>query len=322
MFERKSLKQLERGRMVSLFKEVRLVFLIFLAGCVGSCSKAGRVADARTGAHTEDATVETEDIVKENEKDVESVSNYSDLPDAGTFQPDFSPQRPDLGRFDVKKCFSFVPDDWCEGDYPVPDTPCEREGVVRCTNEGAEVAGGSAKRRRFCARPNFVRCEKNDDGSLVWKMYPVPQSLAKDPKAKVLCQENERGTHFCQDTIIVEGGCVDGVFCSPQLRLCESYMVHHPFCDGSLMIDCLYPEEVQDEGIKNLFVETFLREYKEFANCRYRWPTVFCRPTVPSCVPGGWEDDDPSNDIYEGICITNEDCTIRCGVGSEICAYR
>jgi hypothetical protein len=307
--------------VASLSKEVKLVFLAFLAGCVGSCSKAGRVADARTGAHTEDATVETEDIVKENEKDAESVSYHSDLPDAGTSQPDFSPQRPDLGRFDVKKCFSFVPDDWCEGDFPVPDTPCEREGVVRCTNEGAKRVWGDLM-YRHCERTNYVRCEKNDDGSLVWKMYPVPQSLAKDPKAKVLCQENERGTHFCQDTIIVDGGCVDGVFCSPELVICESFMVHHPFCDGSLMIDCVYPEEVQDEGIKKLFVETFLREYKEFANCRYRWPTVFCRRTVPSCVPGGWEDDDPSNDIYEGICITNEDCTIRCGVGSEICAYR
>jgi len=93
LFERKTLKQLERGRMVSLSREIKLVFLIFLAGCVGSCSKAGKAADAGTGAHTEDATVETEDTVKEHEKDAESVSDYSDLPDAGTSQPDFSPQR-------------------------------------------------------------------------------------------------------------------------------------------------------------------------------------------------------------------------------------
>ena len=70
--------------MGTICKRVTILFLAFLAGCVGSCSKAGKVADARTGAHTEDATVETEDIVKENEKEAESVSSYSDHPDAGT----------------------------------------------------------------------------------------------------------------------------------------------------------------------------------------------------------------------------------------------
>jgi len=65
-------------------RKVTLMFLVVLAGCVGSCSKAGRVADAGTGPHTEDATVKTEDIVKEHQKNAESVSSYSDHPDAGT----------------------------------------------------------------------------------------------------------------------------------------------------------------------------------------------------------------------------------------------
>jgi len=93
---------------------------------------------------------------------------------------------------------------------------------------------------------------------------------------------------------------------------CDEWAKDHPYCDLDGIISCVFADEITDPAMA-ASVKKYLERFPEYADCRYYRVIMLCPPPFfGSCDPGGWEDSDPTNDIYQGKCITNEDCSVRC----------
>jgi len=241
----------------------------------------------------------------------ESYDEDLPRPEFPSHYPDIS-YLPDISDFDPRQCFSYVTPDACNIPLPEPDTPCDNEGQIRCTNVGL-IPLLKVLDSATCLRPNYVRCERAEGGELLWKLHPVEQKYEtygdnfQERKFQgTYCQENERGVAFCPWMIRFEGVRNDPYIGELFMTLCDPFAWRKQFCDTGAIRSCLFADEVQSERIRKAWVEPFLEKYPELGNCLFYWITEVCE-YVRDC-----ERAPDRGKRFVGGCAWGPDCTVGC----------
>ena len=243
---------------------------------------------------------------------VESYDEDLPRPEFPSHYPDI-PYLPDISDFDPRQCFSYVTPDVCNIPLPEPDTLCEKEGQIRCTNVGL-IPLLDAVELATCLRPNYVRCERTEEGELLWKLHPVEQkyetygdNFQERRFQGTYCQENERGVAFCPSRIRLEGAIMYPDIENPYIELCDAFARGKQLCGGPYTIlSCLFADEVQTERIRKAWVEPFLEKYPELGNCLFYWITEACEFEW-YCERGP-----DRGKRFVGGCAWGPDCTVGC----------
>ena len=297
--------------MKALLHILSIASIISLLTCNGQGCKGNEAGTAKNIAN-----VTSEDI-EELSSSYDEGTSSSDIIDSfeqGEDQPDFNTSRPDIPKFNpYLQCFPYVTPDACNIPLPEPDTPCENEGQIRCTNVGLR-AYLAVKHSAVCLRPNYVRCERASDGELIWRLYPVDQTgyvpVEDYPLSGqgIFCQENERGVAFCPSVIRADTEIYYPPISSPLFLLCDTFARGQRHCRGYTAVHaCLFGDEVKDPIAKKHFVEPLIAKYPHIANCLYYWFDEIC-PFVGTCF---WDGDMPIG-RQVGRCVWKEDCTVKC----------
>lgn len=270
-----------------------IIVVVFSAGC-GGAGCADRCGGPGSKDHSE--------------------ADGSTNQDAGDFRGDSSPEETrdtdseDVGGRDRwvrdtgKDCDVFPNVAPCVADLPEPDTPCNREGEIRCSHVGTTV-WKYADHPFLCLRPYYVRCEKSQQGELRWVIHKVPFELGGGDFSFYSCQENTRGVFFCPGKWVMKTSFAsDLVLCAPEwsdIKICEFSAIRR----------CDFADNISDEYIRQIYIEPAMAKCPSCVNCLYPWPVERCPDGSFWCTPeeyrsGQWG--------QPGKCFVDDKCEIQC----------
>lgn len=278
----------------SVAKSANAVRWTIIAALSIGCGGSGCV-DRCGGAGAEDPGVATGDA---DPGGVDSVGMW--WLDA-TEEPD-DRRGHDKGNREVERDCGLIPKyDPCAEDLPAPGSPCDREGEIRCTNEGASTWGYPD--HPICFYPNYVRCEEGQQAALEWVIHEVPMEHRGLDFGPATCQENARGVQFCPRSWEVRLliGEYDQVLCDPKvygLRYCSRFLEA-----------CVFADEVTDEYYSEFFIKPSLERCPTCVNCLYHWPVERCPDWNRICWP---EEHQAGTWGRPGKCIVDDECRVRC----------
>lgn len=221
--------------------------------------------------------LEEEILIKEEEKSITKEVPIWTIPDIFNKKDKKDKEEKDWNYIEI-------PDVkwWESSPFPEQNTPCNEEGKKRC------LAPGNFKE----GKKEYVVCEKDEKGHLIWKEYECNineiMDCSKDkydPSKKIckteklentraICQENQYGTFCCP---LAKENLITDPFSGEKPCDKEGYKT----CEAPYDVDILPPDE--DGYIYNTFIfsceeihEEYTGAWSWFEGKCLRWRTEEC----------------------------------------------